>query len=377
MKKTILIACFMLLLLPSMALAYSVKTGDSVYVSKDETIEGNLYATGTNLNIEGRVTGDVICAGQSINISGQIDGDVICAGQTISIGGQIGGNLRTAGSYIIINGQISRNVMAFGATVSSTASSSVGWDMLAGGGFLNQAGKIGGELYGGGGQATIAGQIGKNVKLTLNGKNKDASAPLVIAPTAKINGNLEYTSEKNANIENGASIAGEQIHKPFKKPVKKNHENNLAWWWGKLIGIFSALVIGLVLISFWREQILKITDLMLAKTAPAMGWGTLILLLTLPAAFILLITIIGAPLSLILIALWLIAIYLSKVLVGILVGRKLLISLWHKKKDSLILAMIIGITISYLIFSIPVIGWFLSLLAVLWGLGGILLALKK
>ena len=116
---------------------------------------------------------------------------------------------------------------------------------------------------------------------------------------------------------------------------------------------------------------------MLTKVGASLGWGILALLLTPLIVIILLITIIGIPLSLILLALWLIALFVSKILVGILIGRSLLNNFWLEKKDSLILAMIIGIVITYLIFALPIIGFPVSLLAVLWGLGGIFMALKK
>lgn len=116
---------------------------------------------------------------------------------------------------------------------------------------------------------------------------------------------------------------------------------------------------------------------MLAKVWPSLGLGVLALLLTPIIVIILLITIIGLPLAFILFALWLIAIYASKILVGILIGRDLINNYWPKQKDSLILAMIVGIIIASLIFALPIIGRIVSLLAMLWGLGGIMLALKK
>ena len=116
---------------------------------------------------------------------------------------------------------------------------------------------------------------------------------------------------------------------------------------------------------------------MLNKIGLALGWGILALFLTPLIAVVLFITIIGIPLSLILLALYLIAIYLGKILVGILIGRSLLNNYLPKQKDSFILAMIIGIIIAYLIFTLPIIGLFISLLAMLWGLGGIMLALKN
>ncbi|MEI6596732.1 MAG: hypothetical protein WCL13_00780, partial [bacterium] len=85
----------------------------------------------------------------------------------------------------------------------------------------------------------------------------------------------------------------------------------------------------------------------------------------------------GIPLSLILSALWLIAMYASKILVGILIGKNLINNYWPKKKDSLILAMIIGVVAAYLIFALPFIGWVIALMAILWGMGGIMLVLKK
>ncbi len=375
-KKTILTACLAILLLPLAASAYSIKKGDSVYVSKDEVVEGNLYAVGASLTIEGKVTGDVICAGQSININGDVAGDVICAGQSININGKIGGNLRVAGNSINFNGQAARNGIIIGATIVTAASSTIGWDLLILGNVFELRGDVGRDLYGGAGKVNVAGQIGKDIDLNFGSQNNYAN-PLTIAGTAKVNGQVKYKSDKNAAIDSNAVINGETIHNFPTAAAKKSDLADLGWWWGKLISIFSAWVLGLVLISFWREQIIKITDLMLIKAGPSFGWGILALLLTPLIAIILLITIIGIPLSLILITLWLIALYVSKILVGILIGRSVLNNYWPKKKDSLILAMIIGIAIAYLIFALPLIGWLIALLAVLYGLGGIFMSLKK
>lgn len=376
MKKAIIIFGLAIMLMPLTVSAYAIKKGDSVYVPKEETIAGNLYAVGANITVEGKVTGDVICAGQSISISGQVAGDVICAGQSININGQIGGNLRLAGNSINFSGQTARNAMLFGATIVTAASSTIGWDLLALGNTFELRGDIGRDLYGSLGKANIAGQIGKNINLNFGAKNNYTN-PLVISGTANVKGDVKYTALKDAVIENGTVIKGKVTHNLPIIIAKKSNFINIGWWWGKLIAVFSTLVIGLVLISFWREPIIKITDLMLNKTRASFGWGILVLLLTPIIAIILLITIIGIPLSLILVMLWLIALYLSKILVGILVGRSLLNHFWAKQKDSLILGMVIGIVAVHLIFALPFIGWIMALLAMLWGLGGIMLVLKK
>ena len=113
------------------------------------------------------------------------------------------------------------------------------------------------------------------------------------------------------------------------------------------------------------------------RVGASLGRGILVLVLTLPLTFVLLVTIIGIPLSLILMALWLVSLYVSKVIIGIMVGRKLANKFFPLKKDSLIFSMILGIVICFLIFSLPIIGKILALLAMVWGLGGITLALKN
>ncbi|MEA3463737.1 MAG: polymer-forming cytoskeletal protein [Patescibacteria group bacterium] len=376
MTKTrlFIIICFtFLLIIPISAKAFAVKTGDSIYIAKNQTIEGNLYAAGTSITVDGTVTGDVICAGQTVNINGMVDGDVICAGQSVNINGVVNGNVRAVGNSININGQVARNVMAFGATVNLGTEARVGWDMLIGAAIGEIRGKIGRDLHGGASAVTIAGEIGKDVRLKIDNQKSDKSG-LIIMDGANIGGNIIYTDRAEALIASGAVIAGEITRN---SPKIRKEKIITVWAWGRLYSIFSALVVGLVLISLWNKQIKKLTDKMLDKAGPSIGWGVIIMFLTPIIAILLLITLIGMPLAFILIGVWLIALFISKILVGILAGRNLLEKLWPKQKDSLIFAMIIGIVITWIIFSLPIIGWLFCLGAMWWGSGGIWLYFKK
>ena len=80
-KFLFIIICFgLFLILPTTVMAFVVKTGDSIYVAADEIVDGNFYAAGNSITIEGNIVGDVIgVAAQTINISGRVEGDVICA----------------------------------------------------------------------------------------------------------------------------------------------------------------------------------------------------------------------------------------------------------------------------------------------------------
>lgn len=389
MTKTrffILLCLSFMLVVPFTVLAFEVKTDDVVYIDQDETVEGNLYAAGANITVDGTVTGDVFCGGQTVNINGRVEGDVICAGQSVNINGEVGGSVRAAGNTVNINGTVARGVQAFGASVILGKGASVGWDMLMAGATGEIRGKIGRGLHGAAANVVIGGEIGQDVRLKLDEKiqaekrgigfEKKEKSPLTITDEAVINGSLIYSSSREGLIAEGASIAGEVKHNlPKIKPAKKKMA--LGYAWGKLYSIFAALVVGLVLISLWGKEIKKLTDKMLNKVGASIGWGIVVMFITPILAILLLITLIGIPLAFIMMAVWLIALYISKILVGILIGRSILEKLWKKQKESLIWAMIIGIVATWIVFSIPVIGWLLCLVAVWWGLGGIWLYCKK
>ncbi|OIO07458.1 hypothetical protein CO115_00205 [Candidatus Falkowbacteria bacterium CG_4_9_14_3_um_filter_36_9] len=385
MKKTLIVFFALFLFMPLVASAFAVKTSDSVYIGKNDTVAGNLYTAGANITVEGKVTGDVICAGQSVNINGAVEGDVICAGQSVNINGAVGGSVRAAGNSVNINGQVARNIMIAGASVILGSDAQAGWDMLIAGAVGEIRGKVGRDLYGVAASMIISGEVNGDVRLKIDDKIEskrrgvglnDNKTKLKIEDTAKINGGLIYTAEGKAQISSSTSIVGKVTHNlPKLKNTKKLALMGLVWV--RTYSIFSSLIIGLVLISFWRGRIKDLTDVMQVKAGASIGWGIAVMFLTPVILILLLLTIIGIPLALMLLGIWLIFICVSKILTGILAGRIILEKFWKQKKDNLILAMIIGIVALWIIFSIPFVGWILFLIATWWGLGGIFIYLKK
>ncbi|MDD4333438.1 MAG: polymer-forming cytoskeletal protein [Patescibacteria group bacterium] len=385
MKKTklLIISLFALLLsMPIAASAFEVKTDTAVYVEKNETIDGNLYAAGQTITVDGKVNGDIICAGQSVNINGEVAGDIICAGQSVNINGKIGGSVRVAGNSVNINADIAENLMTVGATINVATESNIGWDMAFAAATTEMRGKIKGSLHGTGAQLIVAGEIGKNINVRLDSSQNKNGSNLIIKNNAKIGGDLTYADCKTCNeatIESGATIGGKTTRNEIKTAPKKEAKNLMMFGLGIgwIFSLFSSLVIGLVLVSLWKKQIIELTDEMFNKIKASIGWGFVIMFLIPILVVIIILTIIGIPLALILLGLWVTAIYMSKILVGIMIGRNLLEKIWVSKKDSIILAMIIGILVAQIIFAVPFIGWILALIAVWWGIGGAWIYYRK
>ncbi len=359
---------FAILLLPvSMALAATTSTGGPIYIAKEEIINGNFYAAGESITVDGIISGDLIAVAQTINMNGRVEGDVIAAGQNITINGEVGGNIRIAGNSLTINGSSIRNTNAFGADIVLGPNSRIGWDAYLLGSTIESRGIIDGSLAGQAGQALIAGKVGKNINLKFADNN--ISEPLVISPEAVVNGDITYTSNQAAKISDQASLAG----KVQQKPIQEKNSNNkiLVWLWSELFSIFSALAVGLILIFIGKN----ITGNILTKMTetPAKMWlpGLILTFVLLPIALLLMITIIGIPLALIITASWLIMIYVAKILTAIIIGQVIIKKLTKRNDTPLLWTMIVGILICWLIFALPYVGWLLGLLAILFGVGGI------
>jgi len=225
--------------------------------------------------------------------------------------------------------------------------SKVGWDVYAAGLNLESRGDIEGGLSGQVEQALISGKIIKDVNLKIsNNKNK----PVTVTETAQLGGKL------NQN---------------FSKP------DNTNWLvisiWGKVYAIFCSLVVGLVLIYLSKNTTKKILAKIEADPKKTIGPGSVILFVLPLIILFLLFTIIGIPLALILVALWLIFIYIAKIFAALVLGQLILKKIIKKDELNLIWPLIIGTIICYLLFSIPLVGWIISLLAIFIGLGGIYL----
>lgn len=369
MKKFALkISLFLaILFLPWLAAqASDLKTGDSVYVSKDQIISGNLYAAGQTVTVDGTVSGDLIVAAQTINVNGRIDGDIIAAAQNITVNGEVGGNIRVAASSISLNGPVSRNINAFGANVILGSDAKIGWDALVMAETTEIRGEITGELSGAAGQALIAGRIGKNVNLKLDGKN--SSQKLVVTSGATIGGNLIYISKTPAQIDLKATIGGTTEQKTPTAPQK---DISSGWVGKRLLGIFSAIVVGLFLVFVLAKITPRILKTIEETPGKVMLRGFVIMFVLPPVAVLLLFTVIGIPLALIIGVWWLVATYVAKIFTAILIGSLIFQKIFKKDGVALIWQLVLGVVVLWLLIAIPWIGWILALVAIWLGLGAI------
>lgn len=377
-RFSLIIVLFLALFLGGSAYAIDIKDQDTTIIAKDEIISSTLIRAGSSLVIDGKVQGDVICLGQSITINGFVDGDVLCAGQSITINGEVRGNVRAVGNSVVINGKVARNVMVAGSNITLGNQAQVGWDMMFAGAMNQINGSVKRDVDGVGARIIISGNVARNVYL-MSGDNRQENqsegekinSSIVITKGATINGDFNYKTNSQAQIEDGATIKGTTTKLSFTSTKGSSRGEFVGWIWWRIICMFAALLVGLILVSWLKKPLNDIAQRIFKNSYRTIGIGFLIMIVIPIVCFILAITIIGLPLALIFFVLWLTLMYLAKIIVAIIVGNEIL-----KRRQKLessrqidIKAMIIGIVIAYIIFSIPVIGWLACLVATLLGLG--------
>ncbi|MCL5090600.1 MAG: FapA family protein [Patescibacteria group bacterium] len=342
----------------------------NVVLPQGQTVNADYFAAGDSVTLSGTVNGDAYLAGGNILVDGLINGDLLEAGGNVNINGEIKNDLRVVGGQVTLSGVIGGNVTVVGGSINLTNTAKINGSLVVTGGSAMVFSPIGKGINGACGQMTLGSSVGGDVFV--------AVSQLTLSSQANLSGKLTYLSQNEAQIDQGAKVAGEVVHQS-PPSSQKNVPNQKALagigFSLKLIDLLSSLVVGLLLLHFF--PVFSQTTLKQLPRQPwkVLGIGFLVLLITPIIIFILLITLIGVPLALILLALFLFAIYLAKIFIAIFLGQKLLQTLHRESKLgwSLFLGLIIWGIISF----VPLLGWLLLMIGLWFGVGMVILSVKE
>jgi hypothetical protein len=135
-----------------------------------------------------------------------------------------------------------------------------------------------------------------------------------------------------------------------------------------IFSLFAALAVGFTLVAIWKTELNSAIDACLGRFGYTVGFGALGFFAT-PLAIVLgLLLVITIPAALLTGLGYVVAIYLAKILTGMLLGR-LLFRLFRSPGASLWAAAPVGIVVTYALCAIPVAGWVVWLFVQLLGFG--------
>ena len=369
----ILIVTLLMILTAVPVLAFDARSGMAVTVASGEVVDDDLYVAAETIIIDGIVNGDLWAAGNTITVNGIVNGSVMAAGRIVNINGDITHAVRAVGETININGDVGGDVITGCGNVNIASTARVGGDFLFGADIAGIDGPIEGNIKGNGREVTISNGVNGNVELEVES--------LTILSTANIGGDLNYTSEEEADIQSGAQIAGATTHKL--PEVKKDEAKVFPFvlffgTLGKVMSFLMVLVTGLIIILLAPRRLTSIAEAIGSRPGPSAGWGALIVFVTPIAALLVCFTIIGIPVGLITLALYGIALYVAQIPVGLFIGRWIIGRFRVVEGKAIMIgALAIGLAILKLLSLIPYFGVVVGVAVVIFGLGAVVAAERK
>lgn len=351
---------------PSIFAAASLNQAEVITLTKEEVVNADYFAWGEKVTVSGTVNGDAYVAGGNVLIDGTINGDLLVVGGSVNIRGNVTNDVRVAGGQIVISGTVGGNLTSTGGSVNITDAAKINGSLTAGGGDISVFGPVAKGVTVGAGNVTIGSAIGSDITAGVG--------ELTLTSTAKVNGNVNYWSDHDAQIQQGAEVIGATTHNvPKKEDTQKQAEEFLsrAKIGAGIVSIIMAFVIGALFLRFLPRFFETATETLTKRPLYTIFIGFLTIVLAPILFMILLISLIGIPLAFIVLVGWLFSLYLAKIFVAFAIGKKVLKSFNQKGGDYL--ALLVGLVIYLILSLIPVIGWIVTIIVLFAGVGALVI----
>ncbi len=329
-----------------------------VTVGPNETIDDTLLATGNVVRVQGVVNGDLLVFAQTLEVRGTVKGDVVSFARRTVVSGTVEGSIYNFSQSLDLDGQLGRSIYAWVQSLRLDNRCHVGEGVIVGAGDVSLDGEVKRSVNIYAGNADVSGSIGR--ELSMFGGN------LSLANTARIGGDLTARVKqlKDVHIADGATIGGKR---DIEVRVRKSHFASPRFYFHQAVWLAGAMLVG------WLGMVLFPGFFRATARAVGSGWRSLglgfAILAGVPvAAFVIAITLVGFPLSLMLVASYLAAIYLAKIWVGAFLGRMILKSAVSTNRDWL-LGLLVGLLILTIAGFIPFLGGLVHFAVICVGLG--------
>jgi cytoskeletal protein CcmA (bactofilin family)/uncharacterized Tic20 family protein len=412
-------------------------------------IDDDVFLTAEAVVMDGTVNGMLIAAGQTVTINGNVHGDALLMGETVIVanGAVIDGNLFTSAATIIIDGKVIGSVFGASAAAELKDNAAIGRNLYYGGYSLTTktGSLVGTDLFTGAYQAVLSGSVTRDAKIgasaiELNGSigrnavfnvghdqttrdpeqyfsyspGKQYFPPAIpagirMSSTAKINGNLAFTSDTDQSATFKPSTSGTiQYHTPVPTDVRSGSQVQTGRGNASFAGFslfagaqrfITLLILGALAIWLLLKPFKKTIDAGIQKPLNSAGWGFIVIavgflaFLVIPLVFVLMaillgflslggllfawLGVVGSAILLITLAFLFVVFTVSKLIALYMAGKWLSGHLFPRSADNPWVILIVGVSLYVLLSMIPVVGWLVGMAAALVGTGSLWLAVRN
>jgi hypothetical protein len=347
--------------------------GDLVVLGGSHTDQQ--FVAGKEIRIEATVADDIFAAGGEVVFDGASAVNMIAAGRALTFRNTAAQDLIVGGGGLDFAGEVRDDMVAAVCPFCLFTSqrlhlrrgSVVGDDARLAGGEIELEGRIDGDLNAAGYRITLSGQVAGDANLL--------AKRIVVAPGARIGGNLNYASEHEPQIAADAVIGGEirRMEQQWPGPgidADTSLMGRVAAW---LVMVLGLALLGVVLQLVAPGLLGAAADTVGERPWKSLGLGFAILVATPVATALLISTLVGIPLGLVVLSLYGATLGLALITAAYWTGtrirrlaRRQVADPAHRRR---LLWTAIGVVVLMLVGAVPWIGTLVVFIAVLFGLG--------
>lgn len=228
-------AALALAALPAAAYAETVvRTGDSVSIGVNQSVENNLYAAAGSVSLSGEVKADMYAVAGTVTVNGPVGADLTVLGGTAQVHSSIGDDTRIIAGDAVVSGEVGGDLFVIGGRLSVLSSA-----------------KVAGNVYFYGGEAAIEGRIegqvvGRSETFFVNGEvgGMDVVAMKVeLGDSANVRGDLSYSSVSELSRAPGATVGGQIVRGAERSPSEGGRDFPVVFL---VIWLFTSLCLFLL-----------------------------------------------------------------------------------------------------------------------------------
>ncbi len=340
----------------------TVKTSSEV-IASDQSYTGLYTKVADRVEINGTVNGDVAVVASKFVLKGTVNGNVYVLAENARFEGVVTGNIHVLASDVELSSKAT-SAYILASQLTSTKTAQLTGSLAAAASEAEVNGSITQSAYVGASVVRYNAPTGGSVKL--------AASQITVGSDATIAGDLSYSQSAEIKIKNDKNIEGSI--KQFGPPAKAEQPSWVAKASGALYGLIASFIIGAVMLWLAPRSVIATGDYVLQKPGQSLlaGFGFLVMA---PIALLMIaVTLVGIPLAIIGLMVYITVLIVSHIFVALLVGRRALGTAKSKKGNGAgqnLLPLLLGLLITGVLELLPVLGGLFTFAILIAGIGAL------
>jgi cytoskeletal protein CcmA (bactofilin family) len=327
------------------------------------TPNDSFYGAGSTVEVAVPVGGDVVVAGRNVSIARHVSGDVLAAGWHVRMGAAADDDVRMAGAEVSVDAPVHGDVTVAGGHVTLGPAVVVSGRTWLAGGTVRVSGVFERDVQVAGDTVQIGGEIRQRLRVT--------AQRVEILPGARVLGPFEYRSPAEATVAGTATVAGPVTYQRIAASEARRARSLFSA--STMLFVLHLLLTGLLIAYVVPRPAAAVVDTLRRAPGHSLAVGLALLVLTPLAAAVLIVSVLGFPIGLGLLALYAVALLFGLAATAMCLGEVEARLIGRPPSDRVGHAgvLLAGVMTLAVLRALPVIGAWVVALSVMAGLGAL------